>query len=49
MRTDLHFFIKSRSILLKIENIPDKITGKIDVPKFFFRKCAVYEIKCKIW
>jgi len=39
--------IISRSILLKVENIPDKNYRENQRPKIFFsRKCAVYEI---IW
>ena len=40
----LTFFIISRSILLKIDNIAGKNYRENQLSKIFFRKCGLYEI-----
>jgi hypothetical protein len=48
MKTDIHFFIISRSFLLRMRNVSDKICGGNQNTHFmfsiFFETCAVYEI-----
>jgi hypothetical protein len=52
MKTNIHFFVISRSFFLRIRNVSDKIIMKIKthimcLGTFFFENRAVYEIMWK--